>query len=85
MEAIKVTVAQHVKRERRKNLPERVGFWDFDCWGGLDHGNATVTYLTGVPKAIEAAAIAGGTGVYMEVLLCPGHRAKPLPCEREEP
>lgn len=84
VEAIKVTVAKYVKRERRKKLPEGVDFWDFSCKVGPDSETAALTHLTAVPKAIDAVALAGGTGVYVEVLALPGHRAKKPPYKREE-
>ena len=40
VEAIKVTVAKYVKRERRKTLPEEVDFWDFQCKVGPDSESA---------------------------------------------
>lgn len=84
VEAIKVTVAKYVKRERRKKLPEGVDFWDFSCKVGPDSETAAVTHLTVVPKAIDAVSLAGAAGVYVEVLTCPGHRAKKTPYKREE-
>ncbi|TSA33409.1 MAG: hypothetical protein D4R65_07895 [Verrucomicrobiaceae bacterium] len=84
VEAIKVTVAKYVKRERRKTLPDGVDFWDFRCKVGLDSQTAAGTHLTGVPKAIDAVALAGGDEVYVEVLACPEHRAKKPPYQREE-
>lgn len=84
VEAIKVTVAKYVKRERRKKLPEGVDFWDFQCAVGPENGTAAPTHLTDVAKAIEAVALAGAAGVYVEVLTCPGHRAKKPPYQRKE-
>ena len=84
VEAIKVTVAKYVKRERRKKLPEGVDFWDFRCKIGPDGGTATATHLSAVPKAIEDVAWLGLAEVYVEVLACPGHRAKKPPYQREE-
>jgi hypothetical protein len=84
VEAVKVTVAKYVKRERRKALPEGVDFWDFQCKVGADGETATVTHLTAVSKAIEDVGAAGAAEAYVEVLACPGHRAKPPPYQREE-
>jgi len=84
VEAIKVTVAKYVKRERRKTLPEGVDFWDFGCKVGPDGATAAGTHLSAVPKAIEDIALAGAAEVYVEILACPGHRAKKPPYQREE-
>ncbi len=76
VEAIKVTVAKYVKRERRKDLPEGVDFWDFRCKVGPDSGSAAETHVSSVPGKIDAIALAGGPEVYVEILACPGHRTK---------
>lgn len=87
VEAIKVTVAKYVKRERRKKLPEGADFWDFRCRVGSDHEGAADTHISSLPKAIDAVTLAGGPEVYVEVLACPGHRTKkasPAGDRREE-
>ncbi|MFZ4780127.1 MAG: DUF6172 family protein [Terrimicrobiaceae bacterium] len=84
VEAIKVTVAKYVKRERRKTLPEGVDFWDFGCKVGPDSETSADTHLTAVSKAIDEVGAAGTAEVYVEVLACPGHRAKKPPYQREE-
>jgi hypothetical protein len=83
-EAIKVTVTKYVKRERRKTLPEGVDFWDFRCKVGADCETATDTHLTAVSKAIDDVGTTGAAEVYVEVLSCPGHRAKKAPFQQEE-
>lgn len=83
-EAIKLTVTKYVKRERRKKLPEGVDFWDFNCKVGPGIGTASATHLAAVPKAVDAMALGGGVEVYVEVVSCPGLRAKNAPCQREE-
>ncbi|MEI8310531.1 MAG: DUF6172 family protein [Verrucomicrobiota bacterium] len=84
VEAIKVTVTKYVKRERRKTLPEGVDFWDFQCQVGPCSETAAGAHLSAVPKAIDAVALAGAPEVFVEVLACPGHRAKKPPYQREE-
>ena len=87
VEAIKVTVAKYVKRERRKDLPKGVDFWDFQCKVGPDAWTAAVTHLSALPKAIDDIALGDAAEVYVEVLACPGHRTKkpaPEPNRQEE-
>lgn len=74
IEAIKNDLRKYVKRERRKAVPEGVDFWDFDCRVGRDKENPEVKFLPDVAGAIDAAAAAGATTVYVEVLAKPGHR-----------
>ena len=38
VEAVKHEIRKYLKRERRKELPEGVDFWDFDCKFGLTEG-----------------------------------------------
>lgn len=83
-EAIKVTVAKYVKRERRKTLPEGVDFRDFRCKVGADCATAADTHLTAVSKAIDEVGAAGAAEAYVEIVACPGHRAKKPPYQREE-
>ena len=80
IEAIKNDVRKYVKRERRKALPADVDFWDFDCRVGLEPATAQVKHLAEVAAAIDAVAVTeGATGVYVEILAKPGHRAKKAP------
>ena len=79
VETIKLTLTKYVKRERRKKLPDGVDFWDFSCKVGSDSGTAVATHLSGVPKAVDAVALASeaeGAEVYVEIEACPGFRTK---------
>ena len=79
VEAIKNDVRKYVKRERRKALPEGVDFWDFNCKVGRDKEAPETKLLPEVAGAIDAAAEAGGTEVYVEILAAPGHRIPRVP------
>jgi len=83
IEAIKKDVRKYVKRERRKNLPEGVDFWDFDCKVGADKTEPTAKHSEEIIGAIDAIAAAGGAEVYIEIISKPGRRTKkpvaPLP------
>jgi len=74
IEAIKNDVRKYVKRERRKTLPEGVDFWDFNCKVGRDEETPANKLLPEVSGAIDEAAKAGSTAVYIEILATPGHR-----------
>jgi hypothetical protein len=45
-----------------------VDFWDFDCKVGLNADSAEVVRVSGVIEAVDAAAKAGATSVYVEIL-----------------
>ncbi len=78
LDALKHEVRQYLKRERRKQLPEGVDFFDFDCRFGLTEDSAEITTEQELTRQIDAAAAQGATHVYVEILAKPGHR-KPRP------
>ena len=68
LEAIKHDIRKYFKRERNRALPKGVDFWDFDCKVGLSANSAEVVRVSGVIEAVDAAAKAGATSVYVEIL-----------------
>ena len=77
---VKNTVRKYIKRERRKQLPEEVDFWDFDCKFGDTEQEAEVIHLSEMSKRIMAAEALGMTSFYVEILAKEGYRHKnPLP------
>ncbi len=76
LEAIKGDIRKYIKRERRKALPTGVDFWDFTCKVGADKAEPEARHHEEVVPAIDAAAKAGATSVYVEILAIPGHRMK---------
>ena len=76
LESLKGDIRKYIKRERRKALPEGVDFWDFACKIGADKAEPEAKHYKEVIPAIDAAAIAGATSVYVEILAIPGHRMK---------
>jgi len=76
VERIKGEVAKYVKRERRKELPEGVDFWDFQCRAGKDEPSAAAVHQAEIGAEIDAAAAEGWEAVYLEILAKPGKRQK---------
>ena len=68
LEAVKHDIRKYFKRERNRNLPKGADFWDFDCKVGLTADTAEVVRVSGVIEAVDAAAKAGATSVYVEIL-----------------
>jgi hypothetical protein len=88
VEAIKLHLTKYVKRERRKNLPPEMNFWDFQCKVGSEGATAAAIPLPDVPKAVEAVAAAGAAEVYVEIMASPGFRERrsvPAPYQRRDP
>ncbi len=76
VEAIKHEVKKYIKRERRKKLPPKVDFWDFDCRFGVDEASSEVIHLSAINKSISEAESKQLESFYLEILVKPGYRSK---------
>ncbi|MGD9949303.1 MAG: DUF6172 family protein [Desulfobulbus sp.] len=76
IEAIKHEVKKYIKRERNKQLPEGIDFWDFDCKYGQVAESAVVIHLSEINKYIDTAEEQQLESFYLEILVKPGHRMK---------
>ena len=76
VEAIQHEVKKYLKRERNKQLPPDVGFWDFDCKFGADEASSTVIHVSEINKAISATKTNELESFYVEILAKPGFRSK---------
>ena len=88
LDAVKHDVRKYLKRERRRDLPEGIDFWDFDCKCGLQAEDAEVVHVAALVAAIDALAKAQATSVYIEILAKHGKRTpKPelIPLVDEDP
>jgi hypothetical protein len=74
VEAIKFEVKKYLKRERRKELPPNVDFWDFDCRYGADEASSEVIHVSAINKSISQAESEQLESFYLEILAKPGHR-----------
>ena len=73
-------VKKYLKRERNKELPEGVDFWDFDCKFGSTPEEAEVIHVAEIGNHINAAEAQQLASFYLEILAKPGHRIeKPKP------
>ncbi len=76
LESIKSDIRKYLKRERRKELPEGVDFWDFDCRVGSNPDAAEPVHVSEITKPIDHASKENWEAVYIEILSKPGHRTK---------
>ncbi len=76
VEAIKFEVKKYLRRERRKELPPDVDFWDFDCRYGADEASSEVIHVSAINKFISQAESEQLESFYLEILAKPGHRRK---------
>jgi hypothetical protein len=78
LEAVKHEIRKYVKRERRRELPEGVDFWDFDCKFGASQDASQVVHFATLTALIDELAQGGGAQFYVEILAKHGVRtAKP--------
>lgn len=76
IEAAKHEVKKYLKRERNKQLPEGVDYWDFDCKYGITESQAEVIHLSEINKYIDQAGQQDLKSFYLEILAKPGIRGK---------
>ena len=74
VDAIRHEVKQYIKRERKKELPEGVDFWDFDCRFGKDEASSDDIHLSEISDCISKAEATQMESFYLEILVKPGHR-----------
>ena len=68
LEAVKHDIRKYFKRERNRDVPKGVDFWDFDCKVGLSADTAEVVRVSGVVEAVDAAAKTSAPSVYVEIM-----------------
>jgi hypothetical protein len=81
LEAVKHEIRKYVARERRRDLPKGVDFWDFDCKFGLTAEAAQVVHFATITEHINAVAQAEGEQFYLEILAKHGVRQPRPPTE----
>ena len=78
-EGVKSDVKKYVKRERNKQLPAGVDFWDFDCKYGNTEAEAEVVHLSALNKHIDEAEKLALSSFYVEIIVKEGFRSvKPI-------
>lgn len=78
LDATKHEIRKYIKRERRRDLPAGVDFWDFDCKLGATQDTAAPTHVAEIIPQIDALVLGGATSFYVEILAKHGLRkAKP--------
>lgn len=69
LEAVKNDIRKYVKREKRKELPEKATmYWDFDCKIGATSEEAKEVAYEELIKALDSVKAEGATECYVEIL-----------------
>lgn len=76
VDAIRAEVNKYLKRERKKDLPEGVDFWDFDCQVGASAETSQSVHVSALSKAIGEVREAGCGACFVQILSKPGKRMK---------
>ncbi|MCC5849483.1 MAG: hypothetical protein JJU29_15480 [Verrucomicrobia bacterium] len=76
LEAIKHELRRYLRRENRRELPEGVDYWDFDCRIGESPETAEEIHPSEIIKRVDAAAKSGQSAFYIEILSKPVTRPK---------
>lgn len=76
LDAIKHEIRKYLKRERRRELPTGVDYWDFDCKFGLSADVTETVHVANLIECIDAAVQAKATSFYVEILATHGVRMK---------
>lgn len=74
LEAAKHDIRKYLKRERAKDLPKGVDFWDFDCQVGTDADKTQAVHAAELMAQVDSLVQAGAAQFYVEVLAKPGVR-----------
>jgi len=78
LDAVKNELRKYLRRENRRELPEDMDYWDFDCRFGPTEADAEKIVPGEAIKSVDKAKAAGWSGFYMEILSRPVARpAKP--------
>jgi len=76
LDSIKHEIRKYLKRERRRDLPTGVDYWDFDCKFGLSAEVAETVHVANLIACVDAAVQAQATSFYVEILATHGVRMK---------
>ena len=68
LDATKHDIRKYLKRERRRELPEGMDFWDFDCKFGPTEEAAQYAHLATLTELIDAVVKDGGKQFYVEII-----------------
>ncbi|MDB9744011.1 DUF6172 family protein [Fibrobacterales bacterium] len=82
MDKVKFDVKKYIKRERNKNLPEGIDYWDFDCKIGATADVAEVIGLKEIGASLDKVLEENLESFYLEIMV--RGEVKPVREEKEE-
>lgn len=76
IEGVKSTIRKYIKREKKKDLPEGVDYWDFNCKFGEVEASAESIHLAEIDTYINKAEKDNLMSFYVEILAKGAKRKK---------
>ena len=76
VDAIKHEVKKYIKRERRRELPDKADYWDFACRFGADELTSDDIHLSEINASIDWAVSEQLPSFYLEIIAKPGYRVR---------
>lgn len=76
VDSVKHEIKKYLTRERRKEIPDNVDFWEFDCKIGENENKTTSIKTTEINSNISNYADSGLESFYIEILAIPGYKTK---------
>ena len=74
LEADKHEIRKYIEREKRRELPQGMDYWAFDCRFGGDAGSAQAIHFAEITPSIDTVVKAQGAQFYIEILAKPAQR-----------
>lgn len=78
LEAVKHEIRKYIKREKRKNLPENVDFWDLQCKFGKNQDESVEIKFIDITKNIDEASSENWDSFYIEIVSQKGYIVKAI-------
>jgi hypothetical protein len=82
IEAAKSDIRKYIRRERNRDLPTGMDFWDFNCRFGADEATAETVHLTAIDSLISQIEAESKESFYVEIVAEAKRRFRP---ETERP
>jgi hypothetical protein len=73
-DAIKHEIKKYLTRERNKETPENIDFWDFNCKIGISEKSAKKIDTLDINKNISSLVAEDVESFYLEILAKPGFK-----------
>lgn len=84
LESVKYEVRRYLKRERKKPLPEKATFWDFDCAFGQNSEETQKLSASELITALDRAKDDGWEQCYVEIIAKAIHKKSTTKDEADE-